>query len=277
VTAREPNPDAVALLPPVTQSTRFWRGVNHTIISVFRLAMLTTARRRYYELGRIPRTGGVLVASNHISHLDAFTLSHAVRSAGRNPLGMGKIELFRIPIVGGWFTKIGHVSVDRSAPSPSAALAPAAAALRSGKALCMYPEGTINTTPERGLLEGRTGIARLALDSGVTVVPVGQWGPQHAVSATGQVSMLRAPRLFGWLRANRRPRRPVCELIAGEPITPAELSAAAGSGETGPDYRAVTDLIMDRIGALVVGLSGLPEAATVGGGTPARKPKPERA
>ena len=277
MTGREPDPDAVALLPPVTQSTRFWRGVNHAIISAFRLAMLTTARRRYYELDRIPRSGGVLVASNHISHLDAFTLSHAVRSAGRNPLGMGKIELFRIPVVGGWFTKIGHVSVDRSAPSPSAALAPAAAALRSGKALCLYPEGTINTTPERGLVVGRTGIARLALDSGVPIVPVGQWGPQHAVSATGKVSMLRAPRMLGWLRPGRRPRRPVCELIAGEPITADELTAAAGSALSGPDYRAVTDLVMTRIGALVAGLSGIPAAATLGGGTPSRVPRPERA
>jgi 1-acyl-sn-glycerol-3-phosphate acyltransferase len=280
VTSDRPEPAVapqppVTLEPPVTQNARFWRGVNHSIISVFRLAVLLTARRRYHDLERIPRTGGVLVASNHISNLDAFTLSHAVRSAGRNPLGMGKIELFRIPVVGSWFARIGHVSVDRSAESPSAALAPAAAALRSGKALCMYPEGTINTTPERGLVVGRTGIARLALASGVTIVPVGQWGPQHAVSPAGRVSVLRAPRMFGWLRPNRRPRRPVCDLIVGEPITHAELEAAAGTATTGPDYRAVTDLVMNRIGALVAGLSGIPEAASLGTGTPARAPRPE--
>lgn len=248
--------------------TRFWRGVNHLIISVMHGVLLLTARRRYSGLDNIPGEGGVLVVSNHISHLDAFVLPHAVRRTGRNPLGMGKIELFRIPVLGGWFARIGHVAVDRSAATPSAALAPAADALRSGKVLCMYPEGTINTTPEKGLLEGRTGAARLAADAGVPVVPVGQWGPQHALSAGGKLAVLRRPRLFGWLRPQRLPRRPVCTLVVGAPITPEELAAAAGPGE--PDLRAMTDLIMRRIAALVVVASDLPEAATIGGGTPAR-------
>ncbi|MEO6886586.1 MAG: lysophospholipid acyltransferase family protein [Jatrophihabitantaceae bacterium] len=248
---------------------RFWRGVNHAIISVMHFALLLTARRRYRNLELIPRTGGAVVASNHLSLLDAFVLPHAVRSAGRNPLGMGKIELFRIPVLGAWFTKIGHVSVDRAAPSPSAALAPAADALRSGKVLCMYPEGTINTTPERGLLDGRTGVVRLAMAAGVPIVPIGQWGPQHALSARGRLAMLRTPRLFGWLRAGRLPRRPVCKLLVGQPISPAELAAAAGPASGEPDYRAATDYLMTRLGALVAEVSGLPAAATLGAGTPA--------
>ncbi|MCW2495698.1 lysophospholipid acyltransferase family protein [Jatrophihabitans sp.] len=254
-------------MTPVT-GTRFWRGVNHAIISVMHLTLLLTARRRYRNVERIPAEGGVLVVSNHVSLFDAFALPHAVRSAGRNPLGMGKVELFRIPVLGGWFAKIGHVSVDRAAPSPSAALAPAAEALRQGKVLCMYPEGTINTTPELGLVPGRTGVARLALASGVPVVPIGQWGPQLALTPKGRVALLRVPRLFGWFRSPRRPRRPLCLLTVGEPISPAELLAVAGPGPE-PDLRAVTDFLMARIGALVAELSGLPASATLDAGTPA--------
>lgn len=254
---------------PDLRGTRFWRGVNHLIISVMHGVLLLTARRHYRGLGHVPAAGGALVVSNHLSHLDAFVLPHAVRRAGRNPLGMGKIELFRLPVVGAWFTRIGHVPVDRAAASPSAALAPAADALRAGTVLCMYPEGTINTTPERGLLPGRTGAARLAWESGVPVIPVGQWGPQHAFSPTGRVAALRRPRLFGWFRAHRRPRRPACTLVVGPPITRGDLAAVAGSTAE-PDFRAMTELIMGRIGALVVEASGLAQAATPGGGTPAR-------
>lgn len=250
-------------------ATRAWTSTNHVIISVFHLVLLLLARRRYQGLERIPASGGALVVSNHVSHLDPLTLSHAVRRAGRNPLGMGKIELFRIPVIGWWFAKIGHVSVDRSAPTAAAALGPAAEALREGKVLCMYPEGTVNAAPEQGLLAGKTGVARLALAAGVPVVPVGQWGPQLALSASGRVAALRPPRLFGWLRTHRVPRRPVCELLVGEPLTPLDLRTAAGSLDE-PDYRAVTDLVMTRIGALVAELSGIPDTARLGAGRPVR-------
>ena len=109
--------------PPDTTS-RFWRGVNHLIISAMHLTLLFTSRRSYRGIERIPAEGGVLVVSNHVSLFDAFVLPHAVRLGGRNPLGMGKIELFRIPLLGAWFAKIGHVSVDRAAESPSVALEP---------------------------------------------------------------------------------------------------------------------------------------------------------
>jgi 1-acyl-sn-glycerol-3-phosphate acyltransferase len=238
------------------------------IISVMHLTLLLTSRRKYRGIDQIPSEGGVLVISNHVSLFDAFALPHAVRSAGRNPLGMGKIELFRIPVLGGWFAKIGHVSVDRAAPSPAAALEPAAEALRQGKVLCMYPEGTLNTTPELGLVAGRTGVARLALASGVTVVPVGQWGPQVALTPSGRVALLRMPTLLGWFRSHRLPRRPLCLLAVGTPITGAELRAIAGPGEE-PDLRAVTDYLMTRIGMLVAELSGIPAAGTLDNGTPA--------
>lgn len=250
---------------------RFWRGVNHLIISVFHGALVLTARRKYRHLERIPSTGGAIIVSNHISLLDAFVLPHAVRKAGRNPLGMGKVELFHIPVVGKWFTKIGHVAVDRKAASPSVALEPAAEALRSGQVLCMYPEGTINHTPERGLLEGRTGVARLALASGVPVVPIGQWGPQEALSSKGKLALLRKPKMLGWLHADRKARRPVCQLLVGEPISPDEIAAAAKSTSGEEDLRAATDLVMTRLGALVAEISGVPESARLAGGTPARK------
>jgi 1-acyl-sn-glycerol-3-phosphate acyltransferase len=266
------------MAPDVSRtSSRYWRGVNHVIISFMHGVLLLTARREYRNMERIPGEGGLLVVSNHISHFDAFALPHAVRTCGRNPLGMGKIELFRIPLLGSWFAKIGHVSVDRAAATPSAALAPAAEALRDGKVLCMYPEGTINVTPELGLVVGRTGVARLALDSGVPVVPIGQWGPQLALTPTGRIAALRAPKLFGWLRSGRIPRRPRCVLIVGEPITAAELVAVAGTSAGGPDCRAVTDFVMTRIGALVAEASGLPQAARLDTGTPARTHAPTEA
>jgi hypothetical protein len=59
-------------------------------------------------------------------------------------------------------------------------------------------------------------------------------------------------------------------LIVGDPITPAELRAVAGTDAEAPDLRAVTDFVMTRIGVLVAEASGLPDTARLGTGTPAR-------
>ena len=94
---------------------------------------------------------------------------------------------------------------------------------------------------------------------GVPIVPVGQWGPQFALTPLNKVAALRVPRLMGWFRENRLPRRPKCLLMIGEPISSGLLSkpaiAVAGVGE--PDLRAVTDYVMSRIGALVAEVSGI--------------------
>ncbi|MCW2679857.1 MAG: acyl-phosphate glycerol 3-phosphate acyltransferase [Frankiales bacterium] len=66
--------------------------------------------------------------------------------------------------------------VHRRSTDPAAALAPARAALEAGQCVGLYPEGAITRLEDQWPARGRTGVVRLALDTGAPVVPLAQWG-----------------------------------------------------------------------------------------------------
>lgn len=149
--------------------------------------------------------------------------------AGRRPRFLAKRELFD-----NWFTGMvlrgaGQIPVDRGSRDSQPLLA-AADALGRGEVVVIYPEGTSQTEdPEFRPSRGKTGVARLALMTGVPVVPVATWGGQYVWRRSGRQSLR-----FG---------RPIW-VGAGEPID-------LGSSGADPDDREATQALTDGVMAAV--------------------------
>ena len=121
----------------------------------------------------IPERGGAILASNHLAVADSFFLPLMIR---RRLTFLAKREYFTTPGLRGWlkrqfFSAAGQVPIDRSSGSAAqAALDTGVRLLNAGKLLGIYPEGT--RSPDGRLYKGKTGVARMALEAGVPVIPV---------------------------------------------------------------------------------------------------------
>ncbi|WP_433529225.1 lysophospholipid acyltransferase family protein [Micromonospora sp. CA-263727] len=123
-------------------------------------------------LHHVPATGPVILASNHLSFSDSIFTPLIVP---RRVTFVAKAEYFTGKGIKGWLTKMfftgtGTIPVDRSGGKAArAALDTQLAVLRDGGIAGIYPEGT--RSPDGRLYRGKTGVARLALESGAPVVP----------------------------------------------------------------------------------------------------------
>jgi 1-acyl-sn-glycerol-3-phosphate acyltransferase len=223
------------------------------VITVVDGVLGLTTRRTHLHLDRLPRTGPIVVVSNHLSISDPLVLGCALRRAGRRATFLVKAEVFGWPVVGWLIRRTGQIPVRRGL-DPQAAVPQALRALANGWVVALYPEGRITTEPDyRPLAEWRTGAARLALTAGCPIVPMAQWGAHRLVSREHTSSLNRRLRFLGRLRPGRVPRRPTVTVIAGEPIDVAELRTAAGPDD---DLRAATDLVMHRVRLLLAEIVG---------------------
>lgn len=124
-------------------------------------------------LHHVPATGPVILASNHLSFSDSIFTPLIVP---RRVTFVAKAEYFTGKGIKGWLTKMffvgtGTIPVDRSGGRAArAALDTQLTVLRAGGVAGIYPEGT--RSPDGRLYRGKTGVARLALESGAPVVPV---------------------------------------------------------------------------------------------------------
>lgn len=122
----------------------------------------------------IPDTGAAVLASNHLDAGDTFTLPALMR---RHLIWPAKKELFegrglRMRVVAWFLRAVGMVPLDRSGGRASVdAMGPVEAELAAGQLIGIFPEGT--RSPDGKLYRGHTGVARLALENAVPVVPVG--------------------------------------------------------------------------------------------------------
>jgi 1-acyl-sn-glycerol-3-phosphate acyltransferase len=120
----------------------------------------------------VPRHGPMILAGNHLSFADHF---FGALPLPRKVISLGKAEYFTGRGVKGllsraFFTGVGTVPIDRSGGKASeAALRTGLRILREGDVLGIYPEGT--RSPDGRLYKGKTGVARLALESRVPVIP----------------------------------------------------------------------------------------------------------
>jgi len=176
--------------------------------------------------GNVPREGPAILASNHLSFADHFFgplplprkvtfLAKAEYFTGRGLKGLVSKAFFR---------GVGQIPVDRAGGQASErALVTGLHVLAEGRLLGIYPEGT--RTPDGRLYRGKTGVARLALESGAPVIPT---------AMVGTFEFMPPGRL--WPRLRIRPG-----VRFGKPL---DFSRYAGLESDHLVLRAITDEIM---------------------------------
>jgi 1-acyl-sn-glycerol-3-phosphate acyltransferase len=134
-------------------------------------------RPRIEGAENLPRSGAAILASNHLAVADSLFLP---LMSPRRITFLAKREYFTQRGIKGWAKRLffggtGNVPIDRSSGSAAqAALDTGVRILREGKLLGIYPEGT--RSPDGRLYKGKTGIARMALEAKVPVIPVAMIG-----------------------------------------------------------------------------------------------------
>ena len=123
----------------------------------------------------VPRTGGAVLAINHISYVDFLMAGYGARASKRITRFMAKREAFDHPLTGPLMRGCGHISVDRADGQGS--YDEAVRRLRDGEVVGLFPEATIS----RSFLvkELKTGAVRMAAAAEVPLVPVVLWGTQR--------------------------------------------------------------------------------------------------
>jgi putative phosphoserine phosphatase / 1-acylglycerol-3-phosphate O-acyltransferase len=234
------NLDAPAGVPSVSGIEPF-----DIIRTLTRTEFFPGVKFRIEGVENVPRTGAVIIASNHRSYFDPLAIGLAIAKAGRNGRFMGKKEVFDAPIVGQFAKAMGAIRVDRGTGS-DAPLKEAAKALDGGEVVVILPEGTI----PRGeaffdpILKGKKGTARLASMTGASVVPLGVWGTEKVWPRSSKVPSL--------LRFND-PHEVI--LRFGPPVVLASSASSASSSSSSSeasiadDTEAIMAAIMDLLPA----------------------------
>src|SRR5688500_5259698 len=124
---------------------------------------------------RIPRSGGAVLVSNHISYLDFIFAGLAANPAGRLVRFMAKKEVFDHRISGPLMRGMHHIPVDRAAGA--AAFGAALKALRGGEVVGVFAEATISRSFT--VKEIKNGAVRMAVGAKVPMIPVSLWGTQR--------------------------------------------------------------------------------------------------
>ncbi len=185
-------------------------------------------RPRIEGRGNIPKSGPAILVSNHISAGDTFLLPAMIRRRLTFP---AKLELFHGRGVKGrvlaWFLRnVGQVPMDRSGGrASSSSMNSVAKVLADGGLLGIYPEGT--RSPDGRLYKGKTGVARLVIQSGVPVIPVAMIDTQFVPSVIPRIPTMK---------------RPLIRI--GEPL---DFTAYAAAGNDREVLRWITDQIMDAV------------------------------
>ena len=172
---------------------------------------------------QIPRTGGAVLVSNHVSYLDFIFAGLAAHPAGRLVRFMAKKEIFDSRIGGPLMRGMRHIPVDREAGASS--YAAALKALKSGEIVGVFAEATISRSFT--VKEIKNGAVRMAVAGKVPLVPVALWGPQRM-----------------WTKGRKRrllQRGVPVTILVGEPMYP----------KRGDDYDAVTRELHERMSALL--------------------------
>jgi len=148
--------------------------VFYWVVKMILTPVLRICFRPWVEGGEhVPTSGGAILASNHLSFSDSIFLPLQVP---RKITFLAKSDYFtgrgiKGRLTRGFFSGVGQVPIDRSGGAASeAALQTGKRILASGSLLGLYPEGT--RSPDGRLYRGRTGIARMALEAGVPVIPL---------------------------------------------------------------------------------------------------------
>jgi 1-acyl-sn-glycerol-3-phosphate acyltransferase len=196
-------------------------------------------KRNWSGLEHIPRTGGAVIAVNHISYADPLTFAYFVHRAGRAVKYLGKADLFELRFGGRVVRGTRQIPVYRGSDNAAAALRAAITAVQNGACLIMHPEGTLTRDPGLWPMVGKTGTARVALTTGAPVIPAAQWGAQEILAPYAK-------------RVHVFPRKTI-HTKAGPPV---DLKDLRDREQTVAVLREATDRIMAAITALLEQIRG---------------------
>ena len=214
----------------------FWR--RFAVMTVKPTIQLLT-RRTWTGMEHIPAEGGVIMVVNHISHADPLTVAHYIYDAGRWPSFLAKASLFKVPVLGYLLRANHQIPVHRGTTDAVKALEAARAGVRGGEAVVIYPEGTTTREPDLWPMRGKTGAARLWLDTRAPMIPIVMWGPERIYDPrTSKLKLL--------------PRADVT-IVAGAPI---DLSAWDEAQPTTQTLNEITDHIMLHLRDMLVEIRG---------------------
>ncbi|ACU96157.1 lysophospholipid acyltransferase family protein [Saccharomonospora viridis] len=222
----------------------FWFGL---AIEVLAPLLAVTTRWRIEGGRHLPRRGGVLVASNHLSFADPLAVTLFTLAAGRVPRFFAKAELWDMPVVKWVMASGGHIPVQRGKASALDAYRDGVTSVRAGECVVVFPEGGFTERPDGWPSKGKTGLARMALTTGVPVVPLACWGTQELLP------------VGSWFP--RAHRRPVLHLVAGPPV---DLSDLVCERPSASQLREATDRIMDALTGLLSHIRGQDPPAETG-------------
>ena len=211
------------------------KGVGFTVgVALLKPLLWTFTRHHWVDGTKLPETGGVVVVANHVSHADPVTFAHFMWDHGRLPRYLAKAEMFRVRVLGWLLRDMGQIPVHRESSDASRAFSSAVEAVRGGKAVIVYPEGTLTRDPDLWPMVGRTGAARIALETGAPVVPVAQWGAHRLLYPYATRPHLLPPTHV--------------QMKVGDPVALDDLREQPVTTET---LREATDRIMAAITSLL--------------------------
>jgi 1-acyl-sn-glycerol-3-phosphate acyltransferase len=195
-------------------------------LAVLRPAFGLTFRLEVRGTANLPATGCAVLASNHRSVVDGVLLALVGARRGRSIRFLVAAEVFEYRIPGWTLRTFDQIPIRRGSQD-AGALDEAIEALRGGSVVGIFPEGRVND--ETSMLRGRTGVARIALEAGAPVVPLGLWGTQTR-----------------WPRSGLRwalPLRPRVAVQIGAPVEP------RGDVTSQTEVRAFTEDVVRAIEA----------------------------
>lgn len=229
------NPRGIDYEVQRREKTATWRFFGALVIPF----MLALGRYRWQHAERIPRRGPFIMAANHITDFDPLVTAYTLWHHGRMPHYLAKASLFRVPVIGWAFRTTGQVAVERAARGQQSTIAQGERIITEGLALVIYPEGTLTRDPDLWPMRGKSGAVRMALETGVPLIPAAHWGAQKILPRWSK-------------RFSLFPRKTV-DIIIGEPL---DMSRWAGKKLDAVTVAEATLFVMQAITALVEQLRG---------------------
>jgi 1-acyl-sn-glycerol-3-phosphate acyltransferase len=206
------------------------------VAGIVRPTMNLLMNKKWEGLEKLP-AGGFIAAPNHCTEIDPLVVGHMLYNQKRMPHFLAKGGLFKVPVLGAVLRSTKQIPVERSTAGANHSLQLAKEVVDEGGAIVIYPEGTLTRDPDLWPMKGHTGAARMALESGIPVVPMAHWGAHHVFPRYAK-------------RFHLFPRR-TSRLLVGDPV---DLSAFAGRPLDKATLTAATAVIMDAVTALLATL-----------------------
>ena len=190
---------------------------------------------RFHNKAKMPTTGPIIITPNHFTNIDPIIIGVASWHMGRMPRFMAKASILRIPVIGWVLRKSGQIPVERGGSTRSStALKEAKELVSKGRAVIVYPEGSLTRDPDMWPMRGKSGAVRLALELGIPIIPVAHWGTQQVMARYSK-------------KINFFPRHTI-DIAVGDPVDLSEFENNALDNKT---LNAATEKVMAAITGLV--------------------------